>query len=124
MEFSSASLYFREGDKPLNPCELLHHLSCVQGPGNRTGERGALRTPRRDRSLSRKEKRGVTPVSSCVLFTRHDLSLPRSKRHIQNLPCYSCRIHSLKRKCFKNMIRVCFEVFSSPLGCNFPMGRD
>lgn len=22
------------------------------------------------------------------------------------------------------MIQVCFEVFSSPLGCNFPMGRD
>lgn len=43
----------------LNLCKLLHHLTCLQGPGNWTrGERRVLRVPRRGWALSGKKKRG------------------------------------------------------------------
>lgn len=66
MEFSSASLYFREGDKPLNLCELLHHLGCVRDPGNRArGESSPPDTSHRPVSLREREKGSRSCLKLC-----------------------------------------------------------
>lgn len=104
IKLTSASLQFAEGDITFTSFAIiwLAYKDLATAGGER--EESSRYLTEAGPSGVKRKREVILSVSRCALHLRWPLPSSELVHHIPNLPCYGCKIHSLKRKMLRTLL--------------------